>query len=1231
MVYRIYVEKKLKYAVEAQHLLADIHQTFGFNNISGLRIINRYDVEGISDENFKKAQNIIFSEPPVDNIYFDIPAFNENQKVYAIEYLPGQFDIRADSTAQCFNILTESERPAVKTAKLYFIDGINSAEQLQKIKNYIINPVEAQEASLELPKTLKQSFDIPTKIETVTNFINFDENELKSFLKYYSLAMDFDDIKFMQKYFKDDENRDPTITEIRMIDTYWSDHCRHTTFLTEITNANIHVDYVQNTYNKYKNIKKELGNKKPETLMDIATIGAKYLKKQNKLNDLDISEEINACSVNVKAKINNFEQDYLLMFKNETHNHPTEIEPFGGAATCLGGAIRDPLSGRSYVYQAMRVTGSADPRTSFEETLKGKLPQKKITTTAAAGYSSYGNQIGLATGLVNEIYHPGYVAKRLEIGAVVGAAPLKNVIREEPVPGDVVILLGGATGRDGLGGATGSSKSHTIESIETCGAEVQKGNPAEERKIQRLFRNGEVTKLIKRCNDFGAGGVSVAVGELADGLEINIDAVPKKYEGLDGTELAISESQERMAIVVDKKNVNKFIKMANDENLNAAVVAVVTEEKRLKMKWNGNYIVDINRNFLNSNGANKYTTVKVEKDPKIKKETITEYSFKEKLTDTIKNLNVCSQKGLIERFDSTIGASSVFLPFGGKYQLTPSQTMAAILPSDGDCSTASVMSFGFDPYLSSENPFKGAVYAVIESVAKLIASGVERSKIWLTFQEYFERTMGNPVRWGKPFNALLGALDAQLGLEIAAIGGKDSMSGTFEDIDVPPTLVSFAVGVSDAEKLISSEFKEAGRYVYYAEIKTDENGLPDYTHLNGLFDKINQMISDKKITSCRTITSGGVAECIFKMCLGNKIGFEFDKNVVKNTLFDVKYGSFVFESGYFLNDFMLLGKTIDKDFIIFDETINLNELIEVWQKPLENIFPTQITAEIEKAQEFNYNSRDYILPKIKNKNPKALITVFPGTNCEYDSAKMFAKAGADNEIFVIRNRTAQDLKESIDELAKAIRNTQIIMFPGGFSSGDEPDGSGKFIATFYRNPKIIEAVDYHLQHDGLILGICNGFQVLIKLGLLPNGNISDITENSPTLTFNKIGRHQTTIVRTRISSVKSPWMMYNRVGEVHKVAISHGEGRFIANPEVISQLMKNGQIATQYIDMDDNVSMDIKYNPNTSNHAIEGIFSVDGKIFGKMGHSERIGNNVAKNVYGLDDQKIFKAGVDYFK
>jgi phosphoribosylformylglycinamidine synthase len=1232
-VFRIYVEKKPEFAVEAQSVLNDIKTALRLN-VTGVRIINRYDADKLSREDFDAAVSTVFSEPAVDVTYDELPVTGSGERIFAVEFLPGQFDQRADSCEQCIQILRCGERCRVRNAQIYIIQGNITDEEFAQLKAYIINPVESREASLETVKSLDTNYDIPTTVEELEGFINLNEAGLKAFIDNFGLAMDFDDISFCQDYFRNTEKRNPTITEIRMIDTYWSDHCRHTTFLTNVTDVDIPTPYIKETYDMYVNVREELGrSEKPMTLMDLATIAARKLKADGLLPDLDESEEINACSVKIKVDIDGESEDWILMFKNETHNHPTEIEPFGGAATCLGGAIRDPLSGRSYVYQAMRVTGAANPLVPVDDTINGKLPQRKITVGAANGYSSYGNQIGLATGHVAEVYHPGYVAKRLEIGAVLGAAPAENIRREAPVPGDVVILLGGKTGRDGCGGATGSSKSHTLESLEHCGAEVQKGNPPEERKLQRLFRKPEVTQMIKRCNDFGAGGVSVAIGELTDGLVINLNAVPKKYDGLDGTEIAISESQERMAVVIAPEDVDKFMAEAAKENLEATLVADVVEEPRLKMNWNGKTIVDLSRDFLNSNGAAKYTEIFVEEPSDETPAEIKDCA--DSWTELMSNLNVCSQKGLIEKFDSTIGAGTVLMPFGGVYQMTPSQAMAAKIPVlHGETTTCSLMGWGYNPDISEKSPYHGAMMAVVESVAKVVAAGGSYKKCWLTFQEYFERTQNDPKRWGKPMAALLGAFRSQLELGCASIGGKDSMSGTFENIDVPPTLVSFAVSTANAEKIVSTEFKSAGSQVIMITPEYDKNGLPVFDSIKSCFDKVEEIIASDRANAVWTIGYGGVAEGISKMCFGNKIGFEFTSRLTSAQLFRPCYGAFIIElKGNAMPDENVIGVTrSDYKIFSFDYTVSLDSLQRVWEGKLESVFPCRISTTDVNPQVYVYENKINLFPATKTAKPKVLIPVFPGTNCEYDTARAFEKAGAEAEIFVIKNLSAGDIEDSVDYFEKAIRNSQIIMIPGGFSGGDEPDGSGKFITSFFRNPKIKDAVHELLRmRDGLMLGICNGFQALIKLGLVPYGEIVDMTDESPTLTFNTIARHQSMMVNTRIASNKSPWLYGCKVGDIHTVPISHGEGRFVAPLSLIQRLARNGQIATQYVDLEGNPTMDIRYNPNTSIDAIEGITSPDGRVFGKMGHSERKGSFIGKNVAGEKDQKIFESGVAYFK
>ena len=1230
MVYRIYVEKKPRFAVDGGAVLADLNVALGIKTVENVRIINRYDCEKLPKENFEAAVPTVFSEPPVDEVYYELPKPAADERMFAVEFLPGQFDQRADSAAQCIQMLCPGERPVVKYAKIYVLKGKISDDEFARIKHYLINAVESRECGFDKYDTLEVKYTIPTSVETLTGFINKTDAELADFVVHYGLAMDNDDIKFCQDYFKS-EHRDPTITEIRMIDTYWSDHCRHTTFGTIIDNADIKPSYIADTYAEYKADRHELGrDNKPLCLMDIATLAAKKLKKDGILKDLDESEEINACSVRIKVDVDGKDEDWLLMFKNETHNHPTEIEPFGGAATCLGGAIRDPLSGRSYVYQAMRVTGASDPLLPVEKTIKGKLPPRKITTTAAAGYSSYGNQIGLATGHVAEIYHPGYMAKRMEIGAVIGAAPAENVRRERPAPGDIIILLGGRTGRDGCGGATGSSKAHSIQSLDTCGAEVQKGNAPEERKLQRLFRNPEATKLIKRCNDFGAGGVSVAIGELADGLEIDLNAVPKKYDGLDGTELAISESQERMAVVVAPEDADKFRALASKENLESTPVAVVKSEPRLRMNWNGRTIVDISREFLNSNGAEKHTDVAV---PDVK----VSYSTGRKNTSAdwegmVTDLNICSQRGLVQRFDSTIGGATVLMPFSGKTQQTPVQAMAAKLPVlNAKTDTTSIMAWGFDPAVSTQSPYHGAVCAVVESIAKVVAAGGTYEHCWLTFQEYFERTQGKPERWGKPFAALLGAYRAQLEMGCGAIGGKDSMSGTFEHIDVPPTLVSFAVSTAKAPDVISAEFKAAGHKIGYIAPKYDENGLPIFDSVKEVFRTVEKLIKDKKAVSVWSIAHGGVAEGIFKMSLGNQIGAKLDK-LTDEELFTPVYGAFIMELTGEADGVKTIGETVaDYTITSGDVKLDVASLEKKWDGVLEPIFKAQL-PEKPAPEKISYTGGCELKhSSVKVAKPRVLIPVFPGTNCEYDMANAFNRYGGDSEIFVIRNLSAQDMEDSVSEFTKHIENSQIIAIPGGFSGGDEPEGSAKFINAFFRNPKIKDAVESMLYaRDGLMIGICNGFQALIKLGLVPFGKIVPLTAESPTLTYNTIGRHQSQLTLTRICTNKSPWLSCCNVGDIHNIPISHGEGRFVAPESVIKQLIANGQVATQYVDLSGNPTMDVAFNPNSSMYAIEGIISPDGRVLGKMGHTERLTDNVAKNVSGNKEQLLFNGGVDYF-
>ena len=1217
MVYRVYVEKKAGQTHEANALLREIQDFLGIRSLRELRVVNRYDAENMDKDLFASAVNTVFSEPQVDNVFYDVP---QGDVVFAVEPLPGQYDQRADSAAQCIQIISQGNRPTIRTAKVYVLSGAPSEADVVAIKKYVINAVESREASLEMPETLAIDYTIPKTVATVTGFIAMDGAELSALLERLGLAMDLDDLKFLQAYFRDQEKRDPTITEIRVVDTYWSDHCRHTTFSTHLDNIVIHDPAVQAAYAEYLAARvavygEEKAAARPQTLMDIATIGAKYLKKQGKLPELDESEEINACSIHVTAAVNGEDRDWLLMFKNETHNHPTEIEPFGGAATCIGGCIRDPLSGRAYVHQAMRVTGAGDPRTSLKDTLPGKLPQRKLCQTAAAGYSSYGNQIGLATGHVAELYHEGFVAKRLECGAVVAAAPAENVRRECPAPGDVVILLGGRTGRDGIGGATGSSKSHNMKSLTTMASEVQKGNAPEERKIQRLFRDGNVTRLIKRCNDFGAGGVSVAIGELADGLRIDLDAVRKKYDGLDGTELAISESQERMAVVVAPEDANTFIAAAEKENLEAYRVAVVTEEARMVMSWKGHEIANLSRDFLNTNGAVKHTAVEVAEPAPLDIPDAT-------LREMASQLRFASQRGLVERFDSTIGAGSLLMPFGGKNQATPAQAMAARLPvlPGQETDAASVMAWGCDPELLSADPFVGAQMSVISSMAKIVAAGADYKKAYLTLQEFFEKLRNEPQRWGKPFEALLGALTAQLGLDAAAIGGKDSMSGTFLDKDVPPTLISFAIAPVKAGEILSNEFKEAGHPVYCFGSDGTYEGLKD------TWEKFHALCRAGKVKAAWAVDAGGVSEAVMKMSFGNAIGF-------KGEDIDCGYGDIIAELTEDCDFGVKIGvTTAEPEISLDDETVSIAELYDLNTAVLEKIYPTKTEETQETIPAFDYHAASYPAPAVKCARPKVLIPVFPGTNCEYDSARAVLAAGAEADIAVIRNLTAEDVARSVEDVAKRIGESQMIFIPGGFSGGDEPDGSAKFITAFFRNPAIKEQVTKLLEdRDGLMCGICNGFQALIKLGLVPYGKIIETDDTCPTLTFNTISRHQSRIVRTRVASNKSPWLSLTQVGDIYSVPISHGEGKFLAGEALVKQLAANGQIATQYVDLAGVPTMDAAFNPNGSLYAIEGITSPDGRVFGKMGHSERIGKDLYRNVPGEYDIRMFEAAVKYFK
>ena len=1228
MVYRIFVEKKKELANEAKALLGDARNLLGIKSLEDVRIINRYDAENITKELFDYSVKTVFSEPQIDIASEEINT--DGATVFAVEYLPGQFDQRADSAAQCIQIISQGDRPLIRSAKVYALYGKLSQSDIDEIKKYVINPVEAREATLEKFETLKVDYAVPTTVKTLDGFNAYDEAELAKFVDDYGLAMDKDDIKFCQDYFKS-EHRDPTLTEIRMIDTYWSDHCRHTTFLTVIDDAKFEDELLQRAYDDYMAVRKDLGRTKPVCLMDLATVAVKYLKKNGKLNKLDESEEINACTVKIEIEVDGKKEPWLLLFKNETHNHPTEIEPFGGAATCIGGAIRDPLSGRSYVYGAMRVTGAADPTVPVSETIPGKLPQRKLVTTAAAGYSSYGNQIGLATGIVDEIYHPGYAAKRMEIGAVIAAAPQENVRREVPDPGDIVILLGGRTGRDGIGGATGSSKAHNAHSVETCGAEVQKGNAPEERKLQRLFRNKEACLMIKRCNDFGAGGVSVAIGELADGLDIDLNAVPKKYEGLDGTELAISESQERMAVVVEKENVDAFLALAHKENLEATPVAVVKADPRLTMTWNGNKIVDISREFLNSNGADKHITITPEKPRDYKK--VIDGSFVENMEKMSSDLNICSKRGLSERFDSTIGAGTVLMPFGGKNQRTPIQAMVQKISVEkkhtDDCS---LMAWGYNPFITEKSPYHGAYLAVVESVCKLIATGAKFEDVYLTFQEYFEKPGQDGKRWGKPLAALLGAFEAQKELSIGSIGGKDSMSGSFEDLDVPPTLVSFAVTTEKTKDIVSPEFKKAGNKVVIVRTELDENGLPKTSALLEAFDKVTELLRSGKAVSCYTLGLGGIAEAVLKSAMGNGFGFKFNSKLSLDDIFGYNYASFILEVEN-ADGMEAVGEITEAtNFVYGAESVSAEKLDKLYEDKLEKVYSCNITDEAKTVESFSYKAESYPAPAVKCARPKVLIPAFPGTNCEFDSAKAVSDAGAEPEIIVIKNLTSSAIQSSVEEFATKFKTAQMVFIPGGFSGGDEPDGSGKFITAFFRNAAVKEGVTDLLENrDGLMCGICNGFQALIKLGLVPYGKIIDTDENCPTLTFNTIARHQSKIVRTRIASNKSPWLSLTNVGEVYNVPISHGEGRFLASEELIRKLAENGQIATQYVDLSGNATNDVQFNPNDSMFAIEGITSPDGRVFGKMGHSERIGSGLYKNVPGNYDIKMFEAAVKYFK
>lgn len=1251
-VKRIFVEKRKGFDVEAVNLLADLKQNLGIKNAEAVRIINRYDISGLDGESFEKAKNTILSETNADTVYDEKISIGDEFKVFAMEYLPGQYDQRADSAAQCVQLLTQGERPQVVTAKVIAVSGNISDTDFEKIKDYLINPVESRLASFEKPESLDMKANVPDNVAVIKGFTVWNDEEMEKYYSSMGFAMTLSDLKFCRDYFRDEEHRDPTVTELRVIDTYWSDHCRHTTFLTRLEKIEIEKgalsEAIENALKEYYSARDEIygkDTKRDVSLMDMAIIGMKLLRKRGLIPDLDVSDEINACSIEVPVTIDGKTEKWFVQFKNETHNHPTEIEPFGGAATCLGGAIRDPLSGRAYVYQAMRVTGSGDPTLPFEKTMKGKLPSRKITTGAAQGYSSYGNQIGLATGQVTELYDMGYAAKRLEIGAVIGASPKENVVRGVPSEGDIIVLLGGRTGRDGCGGATGSSKAHTLESIETCGAEVQKGNPPTERKIQRLFRNEKAAKMIKRCNDFGAGGVCVAIGELADGLDIDLDKVRKKYDGLDGTELAISESQERMAVVLDKSDVDAFIALAGEENLEAYPVAIVAKNPRLTMKWRGDVIVSLSREFLNTNGVTQVATSYITAPdadncyrtsvPKALEGLDTKTAFKKNLS----RLECCSQRGLVERFDASIGAATVMMPFGGKTQLTPEDAMAAKLPLlKGETDDATAMSYGYIPGISRWSPFHGAAYAVAESLSKLAAIGADPLTSRLTFQEYFERLHEVPSRWGKPTAALLGALTAQINMGIPSIGGKDSMSGSFEDLDVPPTLVSFAVAMTKASKTISAEFKKSGSKVVYIPLPEDKaTGLPAWEELKKVYKAIYALANDGKILAASVVREGGAAATVARMSFGNKIGFEFKNELTAKELFAPLSGSFVVElaDDAEISDILYydLGTTVDAETITVNgETLTIDELIEEWSFKLEGVFPTKSYCPANEQEIPLYTERNTSSPVIKTARPKVFIPVFPGTNCEIDTARAFEKAGAEPKLLIVKNLTPAAIEETISEMVKLIDDAQMVMLPGGFSGGDEPDGSGKFIATTFRNPRVSEAVARLLnQRDGLMLGICNGFQALIKLGLVPYGEIRELKADDPTLTFNTIGRHISHMAYTRVTSTKSPWFSSVNAGDVFSVPISHGEGRFVVSDEMLQKLIANGQIATQYVDLNGKQADTIEFNPNGSVCAIEGITSPDGRVLGKMGHSERKGDNLYKNVPFEKDQKIFESGVKYFK
>ena len=1228
MVYRVFVEKKPGLDNEAQTLLNEARNLLGISNLEQVRLFNRYDAEEISEDLFRYAVKTVFSEPQLD-LVSEEPDCGD-AVVFAVEYLPGQFDQRADSAAQCIQILSQGERPLVRSARVYALYGALTGHEISEIKKYVINPVEAREAALAKPDTLQVKYEIPTEVTVLDGFRELSRPELEDFVRNYGLAMDADDIAFCQDYFRK-ENRDPTITEVRVLDTYWSDHCRHTTFNTVIDGVRFEDALLEKAWQDYLDTRKALNRTKPICLMDLATVAVKALKKAGKLPKLDESEEINACTVKIDVEADGKTEPWLLLFKNETHNHPTEIEPFGGAATCIGGAIRDPLSGRSYVYGAMRVTGAADPLKPVSETIPGKLPQRKLVTTAAAGYSSYGNQIGLATGIVDELYHPGYAAKRMEIGAVIAAAPAENVRRERPAPGDVVILLGGRTGRDGIGGATGSSKAHNTQSVETCGAEVQKGNAPEERKLQRLFRNPQASKMIKRCNDFGAGGVSVAIGELADGLLINLNAVPRKYEGLDGTELAISESQERMAVVVEEADVEEFLRLASGENLEAVPVAIVQADPRLVMEWNGKQIVNLSRAFLDTNGAEKHMDAHAAAPQPWNRQI--SGSFASLMREMASDLNCCSKRGLSERFDSTIGAGTVLMPYGGRNQLTPIQAMVQkISMEEKHTEDCSFMSWGYNPFITEKSPYHGAYLAVVESVCKLVATGAAFRDVYLSFQEYFERLGKDSSRWGKPLSALLGAFEAQMGLGIGAIGGKDSMSGSFEDLDVPPTLVSFAVTTGKTSEVVSPEFKKAGHRVVRLAPVYGPDGLPAAGSLMDLFEQVTALLRSGKAVACYTPGMGGTAEAVMKMAFGNGFGFRFSDELTVQQLFGYDYGAFLLEVTEDVDAELIGTVTDDGTFSLCGDKVESSELLSLYEEKLEPVYACNIEQVSNGMENFSFTAESRTAPAVRSAKPRVLIPAFPGTNCEIDSARAVRDAGAEPEVFVINNLSSDGISRSVEQFAGLLRESQMVFIPGGFSGGDEPDGSGKFITAFFRNAEIKEGVTELLEErDGLMCGICNGFQALIKLGLVPYGKIIDTDKDCPTLTFNTIGRHQSRIVRTRISSNKSPWLALTQVGEVYSVPISHGEGRFLASEELIRTLAANGQIATQYVDLEGNATSDVHFNPNNSLFAIEGITSPDGRVFGKMGHAERIGSGLYQNVPGNYDLRMFESAVKYFR